>query len=140
MLDGNENDMNHEWNIPDDGGEDDSTPALRLYYRGRTALKEGNLHQALSFLLMSKDLQAHYKTLEMIYIVLKSLQLVDEGYIYIEKAYALNSNSDRTGVLYAEALIKEGKLKQAKETLLHVLKRNQTYLPAEKLLDSIPIS
>lgn len=122
--------------IPDEDDEDIPLP-YDLYLKGSGAFRRGDLYMALSFFLMSKDVEPHYKTFERIYEVLKELDREQEGFIYLEEAYKLQPTSDKTAILYSNMLVTQGKHSIARKILITVLERNSTYGPAKRLLESL---
>lgn len=124
--------------IPDeDDDESDLSPGYKMYLKGNVALEQNDKYTALAYFLLSKDLESHYKPLEKIAEILKTLNYVEESYPYIREAYSVQPTSDKTAVLYAEALVEQENYESAKEVLNSVLQRNPTYKPAKKLLGSI---
>lgn len=130
-----DDDINYLDMIPDEDDEDIPL-SYEFYLKGSGALNKGDLYMALSFFLMSKDAEPHYKTFERIYETLKKLDR-EEGFMYLEEAYQLQPTSDKTATLYSHMLIEQGKHTHAHQILTTVLERNSTYGPAKRLLESL---
>ena len=114
-----------------------SDKSYTLYNEGVFALENGNLDDAYQFFQASLKLDEHFKTYERLYEVSVALGKSEESVHFLEKAYQLNPQNDKTAILYAKMMILTGKLEQAKLILDSILARNQTYGPARKLLTSL---
>jgi tetratricopeptide (TPR) repeat protein len=108
-----------------------------LYQRGLEYFKMGDYQSSLGCFLKSNELDEHSRTFTRIYECLIKLGRNDEAKPYIEKAYMKNPNHDKVTIQYVETLIHEGKFNEAKDILDKLLKRNESYNPAKKLLERI---
>jgi pentatricopeptide repeat protein len=119
---------------PPEHSDNEYTEDYILYLEGTDAYYNGEYEKALELLLKSAQLYEHFKTYERLYGVLHMLYRDDEAFVYIEKSHRLNPRNNKTTVLYAEALVRQKRIDEAKTVLSQMLSRNATYGPAKKLL------
>jgi tetratricopeptide (TPR) repeat protein len=108
--------------------------AYYYYSLGVDALQKGSLSDAHDWLVKSTELGAHFKTFERLAFVLDQLGQANKAYDMLEMAYRLNPNNDQVAVRFAGAVLRLGKVEEAKRILGSIIKRNVTYGPALKLL------
>lgn len=111
--------------------------AIDYYCLGTESLEKSDYISAINFLEISNNISEHYKTYEKLFLCFKKLDECSKAYECLRKSYLLNPKSDKISVMYAKELSERMDFETAKEILSETLKRNPTYKPAEKLLDTI---
>jgi tetratricopeptide (TPR) repeat protein len=111
--------------------------SVYYYQQGIEFINNNDLKNAINSFKESLRIDEHFKTYEKLSEVLRIVNENDEADECIKKAYNLNSNSDKTSVLYAEILIRKGKIDDAIIILRDTLKRNSSYKKARELLDKL---
>jgi len=109
------------------------------YYYGLAleSLDNNKYEKALEYFVKSNNIESHFKTYERMCYCYKKLNKMVEARECIENAYKMNGNNDKVAVEYAEFLIQEGRIELAKNLLINILQRNNSYGPANKLLADI---
>lgn len=108
-----------------------------LYYLGMEQLGDKCYDSALKYFCESFDRHAHFKTAQRIAEALIELNRDEEADLYIETAYQLNSTNSQCAVMYAHVLLRKGDKEKAQAILEDVLKRNNSYGPALRLLKEL---
>ena len=111
--------------------------ALSEYFEGIRLLENNSLREALEHFLYSLELDEHFKTCHQIYKVYDKLGDQESAYTYIIRAYKLNPNNDLVAFELAKKKVEKDLIDEAKFILSGILKRNPTYGPAKKMLNSI---
>lgn len=107
------------------------------YYIAIESLEKSDYKSAIDFFEKSDSISEHYKTYEKMFLCWKKLDEHSKAYECLKKSYHLNPTSDKVSVMYAEELSERMDLETARKILSETLKRNPTYKPDEKLLDTI---
>ncbi|MDM8523215.1 tetratricopeptide repeat protein [Desulfococcaceae bacterium HSG8] len=108
------------------------------YYRiGLEYFESGELESALESFLRSSESEPHFKTCVRTAHVLRELKRFEEADRFLEQAYRLNPKNDKTGIEYAELMLKRGQTFPAKKILNDIIRRNPTYGPARRLLTEL---
>jgi Flp pilus assembly protein TadD len=108
-----------------------------LYFRGATLLRAGDAEAAVPVLLEAFELDPHPATARKLAAAFEHLGRQPEADQYWAAAYSLAPNNDAVAVGYAGALVRGGDTLRAREVLAAVLRRNDSYGPAQRLLDQI---
>jgi tetratricopeptide (TPR) repeat protein len=123
---------------PEEDDEDDPPDeSYLLYHDGIMAYARRDFEKAYELLTQSLELKPHGSTHEWLYTVLCRMGKPEEAFSHIEQAARLSSNNNKILTMYAAALVKRGKMEQAKPVLEDVLRRSATYGPARRLLKEI---
>ena len=109
--------------------------AIDYYYQGVEAFNQGNYNTALKLLLISDELEPHFKTCHIIFKCYMSISKMKEARIFIEKSYKLNPKNDKVAFEYADLLLKLNEKELAIELLKDIIQRNPSYKSAIKLLN-----
>ena len=111
-----------------------------LYYDGWEAYLKGDYEKAYDLLLKSVDLREHAKTYERLSSVLAALGKPDEAFVYVEKAHKMNPKNKESATHYAQALVNQGRIEEAKTILVATLEHSHNFGPAKKLLNQLTAS
>lgn len=109
--------------------------ALNYYYQGVEAFKQRDYNTALKLLLISDELEPHFKTCHVIFKCYMSISKINDARNYIEKSYKLNPKNDKVAYEYADLLLKLNEKETAVELLKDIIQRNPSYKSAIKLLN-----
>lgn len=111
--------------------------ATDYYYLGLENLENSGYKSAVYFFELSNRIEEHYKTYERLFFCWKNLDEPLKAYECLKKAYQINPKSDKISVMYAQELTEHMDFETARKILSETIKRNSTYKPAEKLLNTI---
>lgn len=108
------------------------------YYRmGEECLNKKEIENAMEYFFISLKIKKHYKTYEKLYECCREINQNSIANYFIKLAYEENTKNDKVSLLYSRILIEENELKEAKEILLDILKRNPSYKQAKTEYDKI---
>jgi tetratricopeptide (TPR) repeat protein len=114
-----------------------SDKAYFHYCNGLFAYEIKDYTKAIEELSQSLAISEHFKTHELIALCYYEINNRVESFKHLSVAYSMNTDNDKTSVLYANALYDAGMVLEAKDILANVLVRNNSYGPAKKLLNVI---
>ena len=105
-----------------------------LYHQGRQAFEKNDWKTALDFFGRSLRLMSHSKTMEMMALCYQNLGDRKLALSMAQDAYRANPKSNKTGVVLASLLMRNGKKAEARAILTEILRHSPTYGPAKRLL------
>jgi len=111
--------------------------AIELYLEGTQEFKDGNYELALQFFDESLLLVKHGKTYQCKADTLEKLGYKDEAFKFIRLAYGESPTNDLIAKKFAEYLIYNNNINDAKEILNKILLRNPSYMPAQHILNNL---
>jgi len=97
----------------------------------------GDAASALLHLRKAFSLFPRASTCKYIALALRSLGEDDEADEWVAKAFEINPNNDKGAKEYAEVLIKQKRIEEAKTILQKTIERNPDYKPAARILASL---
>jgi len=114
--------------------------SARIYYLAEQAADSGDLDTSERLYRESLTVLDHWKSHNMLARVLLRLGKTEEADEHFRLGYVGHVRNDRVATDYAERLIVNGNEAEAKRVLNEVLERNDSYMPARRLLDGMSSS
>lgn len=110
---------------------------FKLYEQGNYYFKDDELDIAIDYFKASAILNSSYRPYRMIAKCYEKKLDYKNKFLFLKKAYEASSIQDIVAKEYAESLIEQNKLTEAKRVLEETILRNPTYKQGRVLLDKI---
>lgn len=118
-------------------GEEELTEDSYYYRLGKDALDQGRAKEALRHFKISLYLREHFKTLSQMSVCYDRLGLGDLALKYAGLAHRAAPRNNKTAYLFAEQLIRNDRLAEAREILQSISTVDPSYKKARLLLEDI---
>ena len=118
-------------------GEEELTEDSYYYCLGKERLDRGDVKEALRLFRISLYLREHFKTLSQISVCYDRLGMADLALEYSGLAYRANPRNNKTAYLFAEQLVRNDRLAEAREILQFISTVDPSYKKARLLLEDL---